>query len=82
MTLLIMLAVVKTYIIVPWWAWTAAWLHASWSLGILISATRTEVLKRRLARQGQELFGGLAEQLSNIPLPIPMMGLGSSKNIN
>ena len=77
-----MLAVIKSYVIIPWWAWTASWLNAAWSISILITATRAALRSRRLAKEGEEFLGGMVERLGDMPLPIPMYGMDPKQSVN
>ena len=80
MTLLIMLAVIKGYVIIPWWAWSAGCLHALWNLVILASATKAEYRKNQLSKLNESFIHDLMGKMQEIaPSQIPMGPLyGSS----
>ena len=75
-----MLAVIKGYVIIPWWAWTAGWLHALWSFVILVSATKAEYQKHQLSKMNEGFIQDLLIKMQEIaPSQIPMGPLyGSS----
>ena len=75
-----MLAVIKGYVIIPWWAWAAGWLHALWSFVILVSATKAEYQKHQLSKMNEGFIQDLLIKMQEIaPSQIPMGPLyGSS----
>ena len=76
-----MLAVIKGYVIVPWWAWTAAWLSASWSLLVFAAASRAEYRKYLISKQSASFIKDLMERVqqvapeSQVPMG-PLFGSG------
>ncbi len=71
MTLLIMLAVIKGYVIIPWWAWSAGCLHALWNLVILVSATKAEYRKHQLSKMNEGFIQDLMSKMQEIAPQIP-----------
>ena len=86
MTLLIMLAVVKSYILIPWWAWSAATLHATYTAFSFYVVVKQEWARRVLAKQGEEFLANMLDKLGNIPIggspPPTMYGVGPKNTVN
>ncbi len=86
MTLLILLAVIKGYVLVPWWAWTAGWFHATYTAYSFYVVVRQEWARRALAKQGEAFLKNMLETLGkggppNNPMP-PVYGMGPSDTLN
>ncbi len=85
MTLLIILAVIKGYVIIPWWAWFVGWLHGMWSLAVFLSATRSEYRKYKQTKMGETFIKDLMERIqtavpSQAPFVIPDSSNDKSMN--
>ena len=84
MTLLIMLAVVQSYIAIPWWAWAAAIIHATYTVYSFYVVIRQEWARRVLAKQGEAFLKNMLERLGkNVPPSAPpMYGMGPGNTVN
>ena len=86
MTLLIILAVVQSYIAIPWWAWSVAIFHATYTAFSFYVVVRQEWARRALAKQGEAFLENMLETLSrhgppNTPPP-PLYGMGPKNTVN
>ena len=84
MTLLIILAVIKGYVLIPWWAWTVAWLAGGWQVFSFYVVARQEWARRVMAKQGEAFLKTMLEHVgqSAAPLPPPMYGMGPKNTVN
>ena len=85
MTLLIILAVIKGYVAIPWWAWLAAWLHATWQGFSFYVVARQEIAKRVMAKRGEAFLKNMLDELGK-PRPgqdpPPTMYMGPKNTVN
>lgn len=73
MTLLILLAVINGYVVIPWWAWLAGWLNTMWSLAVFAAATRAEYKKYQLTKKSATFIKDMMEKIQTAaPSQVPM----------
>ncbi|KKK56959.1 hypothetical protein LCGC14_3059270, partial [marine sediment metagenome] len=74
-------AVIKSYVVIPWWAWLAGWLHVVWQIFSVYVAVRQEMAKQVLAKQGEEFLGSMLDVLGK-NIPSSMQGMGPNNMVN
>lgn len=86
MTLLILLAILTPYMVIPWWAWALAWGKA---IIIAWATIKQELFKRALKKQGEEFLTSATSMLQQAMLPnaVPPLtaesyGMGRKTEVN
>ena len=62
MTLLVLLFVVSTYVVVPWWAWTLGWLKVSCYVVFVAQQAVKGYQQHKLMKENERYMTELANQ--------------------
>lgn len=62
MTLLVILFVISTYVVVPWWAWTLGWLKVSCYVAFVIQQAMRGWKQQKLIKENERYMAELVDQ--------------------
>ena len=62
MTLLVILFVISTYVVVPWWAWTLGWLKVSCYVAFVIQQAMRGWKQQKMIKENERYMAELVDQ--------------------
>ena len=65
MTLLVMLFVVSTYVVVPWWAWALGWLKVSCYVVFIGQQVVEKFKQQKIMKENERIMADLANRYTD-----------------